>query len=154
MAKDWTIAEIEKLYSIFRPVASSNRGKSLLIADSDDSVRTIVSGQMQQKGFTVWSAADALETLKILKSHKPDCCLLDMNLQPVSGLDILEAISRDEEGGQMVVFITSNLNPREERTLAQIYGAVDFLKKPVQTTALAQRIAQIFTDREPQSNPG
>lgn len=150
MGNEWTMDEVEKLYAIFRPTVSTNRGKTLLLADADDSTRNVAGAQLQQKGFTVWCAADAAETLKILKERKPDCCILDLNLAPLTGLDILEAVSREDGQAGMVKYLSSAAVQREDRLLAQIYGAQEILRRPLQAAAVADRIAEFFS-RETQS---
>lgn len=151
MAQDWTLEEVEKLYALFRPTASANRGKTLLLADSDDGMRGLSSAQLQQKGFTVWSTDNALEALTLLKQRKPDCCILDINLQPLSGLDLLEALSREDNFGEMLVYLSSPAPQREDNILAQIYGAREVLRKPLQPAAVAEKIAEYFND--PSSKP-
>ncbi len=153
MAGEWTMEEVEKLYAIFRPTVSTNRGKSLLLADSDDSTRNVAGAQLQQKGFTVWCASNAVEALNILKERKPDCCILDCNLVPLTGLDLLEAISRDEELRNMVKYLSSGSVQREDRLLAQIYGAEEVLRRPLQATTVADRIAEFFNRTKTQNNP-
>lgn len=152
MAGDWTMDQVEKLYATFRPAAMANRGKTLLVADSDESHRAFFCGQMQQKGFSVVTAENSLEAVRIIHDRHPDCCVLDLALQPVSGLDILETLSRDEDYANMLVFLSSGNLTREDRILAQIYRAQDVLKKPLQAGVIAQKIGECFTDREQQNN--
>lgn len=153
MATDWTMEEVEKLYALFRPTISTNRGKTLLLADSDDSTRNVTGAQLQQKGFTVWCAANTLETFAIFKDRKPDCCILDQNLTPLNGIDVLEALSREEGYDAVLKYISSGSATKEERLLSQIYGAEEVLRRPLHANAVADRIAEYFNRTKTQSNP-
>lgn len=153
MAVNWTMEEVERLYALFRPTVSTTRGKTLLLADSDDSTRNVSGAQLQQKGFTIWCAANSLDALTLLRERRPDCCVLDLNLQPLSGLDLLEAISRDESFKDTIIYLSALSPQRDNRLVAQIYGAEEILRKPLQAGVVADKIAERFSNKEKQSNP-
>ncbi len=143
----WTLDKIEELYRKFRPDTVNNYGKTVGIGDSDDHARVFLRTQLLKRGFSVWSADSSLATLKMIKNHKPDCCILDINLFPVSGIDILETLSRDEEFKKTLVLITGNALNREDCAIARIYGAASIMKKPIQGGAIADEINKHLKSR-------
>lgn len=147
MAKNWTLEEVEQLYRQFRPIAATSQGKKILLADPDEGARSVLSAHLQRKGFIVWSVDTALDALLLIKQRTPDCCILDTDLQPVSGIDLLETISRDSAYAGIILYISTAAFLREERMLCQIYGAAGILKKPIQPMNLIKDLAEKFTQQ-------
>lgn len=138
--KNWSASEVDGLYEKLRPEVTLNQGKHVVIGDADENTRSILSAQLQKKGFSVWAASNSLDTIKYIKKRSPDCCILDMNLKPISGIDILEAMNRDDMAKDICIFVCTTAKNSKDRIISRIYGARDYLKKPIKGSELAEEI--------------
>ncbi len=111
------------------------------IVDDDRSVRTSVQRLLRAEGVpadTYASAEDFLEALPTLKG--PACALLDIGLPGLDGLE-LHARIKDAHPDFAVVFLTGH-GDVPGAVLSMKRGAVDFLLKPFDASALLAAIAR------------
>ena len=68
----------------------------ILIVDDEQDIRDLVSGVLEDEGFTTRTAADSNEALQALSERRPSLALLDVWLQgsKLDGLQLLEEIKR------------------------------------------------------------
>lgn len=152
--KNWTIEEIEELYARFRPQSLCNSGKTILIADADESTLNFLTNQLTSKGFSIISAENSLDTLLTLKKRKPDYTILDMNLEPISGIDLLVTIKQDPEYADIKTYISTTIGMEVDTKIAKIYGAVDVMRKPINTQKLIESVNSFYKEVPPKKQTG
>ena len=111
---------------------------SILVIDDDDTLRETLADFFEGLGHQVRTAATATAGRQAAAAHSPDVALVDLRLPDADGLRLLEAIRADDpEVG--VIFLTGHADvPTAVRAMRE--GAVDFLQKPVDLTALAAAV--------------
>jgi FixJ family two-component response regulator len=108
------------------------------VVDDDESLRIAVTRLLRAAGFQVQAYASAGEYLLRRKSGEDGCLLLDVRMPGPSGLE-LQAALQNERDALPVVFLTAHGDiPMSVQAMKQ--GAVDFLTKPVERTALLHAI--------------
>ncbi|WP_366655612.1 response regulator [Fodinicurvata sp. EGI_FJ10296] len=116
--------------------------ETVYLVEDDDDVRDSTSMLLRASGFTVegFRDGDAFETA--LPADAAGCCVLDVRLPGRDGLALHQALT--ENGiGLPVIFITGHGDiPMAVRAVAA--GALDFLEKPFDETALIDRIEKAF----------
>ncbi len=103
--------------------------KSLLIVDDDAPLRNRLARAMEQRGFTVVTAASVAEGLEVSGTAPPAYAIVDLRLEDGNGLEVIEAL-RAARGDVRVVMLTGYGNIATA-VVAIKAGAVDFLAKPV-----------------------
>lgn len=101
----------------------------LLVVEDTDLLRKIYTDKLTQEGHEVFSAADGLEALAVLRTEKIDLVLLDLIMPKMSGLDALEAMKADPRTRDIPVIILSNLGQEGDVERGLSLGAVDYLIK-------------------------
>ncbi|PYK14473.1 MAG: DNA-binding response regulator [Verrucomicrobia bacterium] len=124
-------------------MASSVSEKPIVhVVDDDDSLRKAVTRLLRAAGYDVRAYASAGEfVLANRENNRRGCVLLDVRMPGPSGLDLQEALAREEEP-LPVIFLTAYGDvPTSVRAMKA--GAVDFLTKPIKRDVLlsAVRIA-------------
>jgi FixJ family two-component response regulator len=124
------------------------------VVDDDDSLRKAVARLLLAAGYDVRVYASAGEfALANRQNNKRGCVLLDVRMPGPSGLDLQEALVREDEP-LPVIFLTGHGDvPTTVRAMKA--GAVDFLTKPIKRdvllnavrTALARDV-RLHTSRE------
>ncbi|MBN2713891.1 MAG: response regulator [Planctomycetes bacterium] len=151
--KKWTFDEVDEMYRRFNPSAINGGGKKILVAEDSPPMRALIVSSFEKKGFTVFQADNGLTALRLIKKELPDCCLLDINMPQVSGLDILEAIKKDAKYSSIPVFMVTARKEKRDILLATKMGAAGYIVKPFEMANLIQRISDTLgTGEGPQSD--
>lgn len=103
--------------------------KSVLIIEDDKFFRDLLTNKLKEAGFNPLPAQDGGEAFNLLKAVKPDLIVLDLVLPGLSGMEILEALRKEEKTEGVPVIVLSNLSEPEEMDKAKALGVVDFLVK-------------------------
>lgn len=79
------------------------------------------------EGYEVVKPASLDQLVEAMRQVKPDGVILDVNLNGVSGLDLLDQIRNDKSLKDVYVLATSGMDYAQE---ARQRGADDFIMKP------------------------
>lgn len=105
--------------------------KRVLVVDDSVFMRKIISDLISElPGFQVaGTAKNGLEAVQMVKSLKPDCITMDVEMPELNGLEALKIIMK--ESPVPVIMLSSLTQEGALETLKALeWGAVDFLGKP------------------------
>ena len=127
---------------------SSGRGsETVLLAEDEDGVRTLVSGMLRMRGYTVLEARNGLEALQIVEraQARVDVVLTDVIMPNLSGRELADRLAT-RMPDVPVIYMSGYTN----ETIVQ-YGVLDsgrpFLQKPFSAAALTQLIRHVLDNR-------
>jgi CheY-like chemotaxis protein len=115
---------------------------TVLIADDSLFQRLVLSKIVKSEQHEFFEAKNGLEALSMLRSHKPDLAMLDLNMPELSGLEVLEA-ARQEGLETDFVVITADI---QETTRARCFalGARKILSKPPKEQEVLGALSQFL----------
>jgi DNA-binding NtrC family response regulator len=109
--------------------------RTVLIADDDRQLRTLLAEFLAAEGFEVLEASDGVEALQAVELGRPDVMLLDIMMPRLGGLRTLEAV-RAHDPDLHVIVMTGTLDADTlRRTIFS--GATTVLTKPLQLEDVA-----------------
>jgi CheY-like chemotaxis protein len=115
----------------------------ILVAEDSPVQIELLRTALQEKGFEVLIAKDALQTGIAARRFAPDAIVLDINMPGGSGIEVLKRLKSAEKTSQIpVVVVTGNEKPETQREAKKL-GAVDFFVKPVDLDKLAKLLADL-----------
>lgn len=116
--------------------------KKLLIADADESFRSILMDAMRDEADMEVLAAtgDGEEALRLVRELSPDVLLMDMVLARMDGLEVLSAL---EQASRPKVLVLSGFVRGNMAELAAAKGASYFMMKPCKLSAVIERVRQL-----------
>ena len=120
----------------------------ILVVDDEEDIRDLVSGVLEDEGYTVRSAADSTSALDAIKDRRPSLVLLDVWLQGsrLDGIQLLQEIKRNDSS--LPVLMISGHGNLDTAVAAVREGAVDFIEKPFEAGHLLHLVARATeTDR-------
>lgn len=120
----------------------------VLVVDDEADIRELVSGVLQDEGYTVRTAADSSGALNAIEDRRPSLVLLDVWLQgsKLDGLQLLEEVKRRD--ATLPVIMISGHGNLDTAVAAIREGAVDFIEKPFQADKLLHLVSRATeTDR-------
>jgi CheY-like chemotaxis protein/anti-sigma regulatory factor (Ser/Thr protein kinase) len=107
----------------------------VLVVDDDPIVCELLQNYLSELGYSVASAANGTEGIKLAEKLRPDAIILDVNMPDMNGWEILARLKNNALLADTPVIMTSfeeNLNQG-----SALFGATDCLPKPVDPHKLA-----------------
>jgi DNA-binding response OmpR family regulator len=113
----------------------------VLVVDDEETILETVENKLRKEGYSVFTAGNAEEGMRLFKLVKPDIAVLDVMLPQRSGFDMCRAIRKDSN--VPVIFVTAR-SSEEDRVSGLELGADDYLVKPFSLAELAARIKSVM----------
>src|SRR3981081_2165855 len=126
-----------------------------LIVDDDRTLREGCASVLRAEVINVELTGRGEEAIEMIKRSHFDIMLVDVYLEPISGIDVLKAVM-ETAPNTLVVLMTGN--PSVDSSIeAMRIGAWDYLPKPysgIQLQLLVGRAAHAVTARRKRETPG
>lgn len=116
----------------------------ILVVEDEESIRTLITLNLQAAGYTVEEAKDGTQALEKIKSVKPDLVLLDWMLPGLDGLDVLRSLKADPVFATLPVIMLTAKSEEHDIVLGLEMGAADYITKPFSNKVLVARIRAIL----------
>ena len=102
----------------------------ILVVDDEEDIRELVSGILEDEGFSPRTASDSTSALAAVRDRLPSLVILDVWLQnsAMDGIEILEELKKLHP--ELPVVIISGHGTIETAVAAIKKGAYDFVEKP------------------------
>jgi putative two-component system response regulator len=131
--------------------ASEGHEGTILVADDNEANRELLSAMLSAEGYQVVCAANGQEALARVHSGSIDLALLDVVMPRPTGFEVCQAMKSKPETRLIPVVLITSLNSDADRIHGILYGADDFLNKPVNKHELLARVHSLlrlkqFTD--------
>jgi DNA-binding response OmpR family regulator len=112
--------------------------KKILVVDDEPGILKFVRISLSAAGYDVITASGGEEGLKLLESAKPDIMLLDIVMEPVSGIDVLFRLRRSSNKTPIIVFTAQSVIAESAISL----GAKGYISKPFMPDELVRKIEE------------
>ena len=119
----------------------SNRD-TILIADDDPSLRTVLNVLLQEEGFNVLQAADGSECLRTAYERHPDLVLLDIMMPNRDGREVCRHLREVSSNVGIIMLTAVSVGQDKVQTLTE--GADDYVTKPFNNDELVARIRTVL----------
>ena len=119
--------------------------RRVLLAEDNRFLRKAAERALKHHGYSVTTAADGGEALRLARGEPLDLILLDLIMPKLNGLDVLSALKQDAATAHIPVMILSSLGQDRDVHQAMDAGATAyFLKTDLSLEALMQRIEDVL----------
>ena len=124
--------------------ASPRGSETVLIAEDDDEVRTMLSRLLESQGYVVFTAKDGMDTLDIFteKQNLIDLVILDMVMPRKHGQDVYKQIR--QTGSDVPVLFSSGYSPNELESDFLSENELRLIKKPYSPNQLFTIVREIL----------
>ncbi len=117
--------------------------RTVHLVDDEDSIRKSAGFMLKTSGFAVQTYASGIAFLKAVKTAEPGSILLDVRMPGMDGLEVQEVLA--ERGITMPVIVLTGHGDVGIAVRVMKAGAVDFLEKPFEKSALLASIGVAFS---------
>lgn len=112
----------------------------VLLADDSMVVRAVIRGQLATEPHELIEACDGDEALALVRLHRPDVVLLDVEMPGLTGYEVLSAMQNDADLAHIPVVFLSGRVTADDVAKGLRLGAHDYLRKPVEPGELIARL--------------
>ncbi|WP_404480537.1 response regulator transcription factor [Novosphingobium sp. BL-52-GroH] len=116
--------------------------KLVHIVDDEESMRRSTGYALKTTGYAVATWASGAEFLKKVRHAEQGCILLDVRMPDIDGLEVQQVLAA--RGVTMPVVIMTGHGDISIAVQAMKAGAVDFLEKPFEKSALLNAVEAAF----------
>jgi two-component system chemotaxis response regulator CheY len=122
-----------------------NMNINILIVDDYKTMLRIIRGLLSQIGFkNIDEAANGAEAITKLKEKKYDLIISDWNMEPMTGLELLQNVRADEKT-KMTPFIMVTAESKTENVIAaKQAGVSNYIVKPFNADTLKAKLASVL----------
>jgi two-component system chemotaxis response regulator CheY len=122
-----------------------DKSTPILVVDDYKAMVRIVRNLLHQLGFgNVDEANDGANALAKLRQKRFGLVISDWAMEPMSGLELLQAIRADPELKTLPFIMITAENRKERVAQAEQAGADGYIVKPFNAEALNERIARVM----------
>lgn len=114
--------------------------QNILIVDDKDENLTALEALLEQPGLGLLKAANGNDALRLLLKNEVALVLLDIKMPGMNGFEMAELMRRNKKTQAIpIIFVTAN-DTRPFKFRGYEVGAIDFLSKPLDPTALLGKV--------------
>jgi len=115
----------------------------ILAIDDQQLILLSLQKHLTDLGFDVKCANNGEKGLEIFDAFKPDIVIVDINMDGMSGLEVVKNIRHEKKSDTKILVLSGNT---DEDTIIDGFdlGIDDYMKKPVSLNEVTVRISRIF----------
>jgi len=114
----------------------------ILIVDDEIGVRELLTDALRLSDYETLDAKDGMTALTLMRKHKPDLMIIDVNMPVMDGFEFLERV-RSKNDSTPAIMLTARKD-RADVTRGLRLGADDYMSKPFGLEELALRVQAIL----------
>ncbi len=115
---------------------------TIVLADDDSNVTTLVDAQFKAAGYRTFLALDGAQALAAIETHHPDVVIVDMMMPRMTGFDVLSRLRHMATRPRIMVL--SARGHEQDVTRAFALGADDYVTKPFSPQELLARVERLL----------
>lgn len=117
--------------------------KSILVADDDPTMVTLLTHILSAGGYEVAAVFDGRTALEYARTHRPDLAILDMHMPGMDGAEVVRQLRTGRERSELPVILLSGGDPDEHRRILEGWGGVYPLEKPFDIETLTALVRNL-----------
>jgi DNA-binding response OmpR family regulator len=120
------------------------RKPRILVVEDDSSLLNVLCTFLSYSCFDVRGALGGEEAIALVNTFAPHLVVLDLNMRPVSGWEVLQWLREQELVPPLRVLVLTAVTAMTDRVRGLEEGAIDYMTKPAQPTVLVERIRSLL----------
>jgi len=121
---------------------SNRMAELIMIVDDEAGVRELLRDTLKIAGFETVEADNGMSALTVLRSHKPDLIIIDINMPLMDGFELVERLRGT--GDLVPVLMLTARNDQQDISRGLRIGADDYVVKPFGLEELILRVKAIL----------
>lgn len=119
----------------------------MVVIDDDPGTRLLVSQVLKKEGLQVMAAEDGEKGIALIREHKPDLVVSDVQMPLMDGFEVLDQVKSDPALAATAVILLTLLQERSYMRLGMTTEADDYLTKPFAPQELREAVSAQLNKR-------
>lgn len=120
---------------------------SVLVADDDPEILTLLSMRLKQRGYEVFEASDGDKALEEARERVPDVVILDVMMPQKNGWEVARELKHDDRTRGIGIIVLTAIGEKMNEITSPLYGADEFIDKPFEFEKLEAAIERVLEKR-------
>ena len=120
---------------------------SVLVADDDPEILTLLGLRLKQRGYEVFEAIDGEKALEEARERVPDLVILDVMMPQKNGWEVARELKHDEKTKGIGIIVLTAIGEKMNEITSPLYGADAHIDKPFEFERLERVIGGLLTGR-------
>jgi len=116
--------------------------KSILVADDDASIRSLLKQLLADEGFAVHEASTGIEVVDKVKESSPDLVIMDVRMPELDGIEALARLKSTNP--KTAVLIMTAFGSSNAAIRAMELGAFDYITKPFELDKISHSVKRVL----------
>ena len=112
----------------------------IIVMDDDAGTRILVSQVLKKDGYDVLAAENGVVGLVLIRQHKPDLVVSDVQMPEMDGFQVVENVRADGDIASTPIILLTSLAERGHMRHGMTTGADDYLTKPFTLAELRESV--------------
>jgi len=122
--------------------------KKVLVVDDEEVIVELLTEILGDfNDFTVYTAQNGDEALRLTREHHPDVVLLDIQLPKKNGIEVCRTIKSDPLTADVKVVMLTGLSQVYANDVALDAGADSYITKPFSSYSLVNKVCEMLACR-------
>jgi two-component system alkaline phosphatase synthesis response regulator PhoP len=122
----------------------SNESIKILLVDDEPDILEILSYNLSAEGYTISTASNGLEAVKIAKKQQPHLIIMDVMMPEMDGIEACEKIRNLPELKDTVITFLTARGEDYSQVAGFEAGADDYITKPIKPKVLVSKIKSLL----------
>jgi DNA-binding response OmpR family regulator len=118
--------------------------QTILVADDDPEIVTMLSLRLGKRGYRVVTASDGQAALESVRTEKPVLVVLDVMMPSKTGWEVARALRQDPETAGVKILMLTAIGQQVNEMTSPLYGADAYLDKPFEFGKLERTIGDLL----------
>ena len=121
--------------------------KTVLIVEDNELNMKLFNDLLEAHGYATVQTRNGMEAIDLVRLHRPDLILMDIQLPEVSGLQVTQWIKNDEELKHIPVIAITAFAMKGDEEKMRAGGCEAYLSKPISVVKFLETVKTYIGDR-------
>lgn len=125
--------------------AEPKSAKSVLIVEDNDLNMKLFNDLLQAHGYRTIRSVDGRDAIDLVRRHRPDLVLIDIQLPEISGLDVTRHLKADPSLRAIPVVAVTAFAMKGDEEKMRAGGCDGYVAKPISVPDFLATVARFLT---------
>lgn len=118
--------------------------KTILLADDEAPLRTLVHTTLDDPAYRILEAADGLAALDLARREHPDLLILDWMMPGLSGIEVARTLRQDPTTQDIPIILLTARSQQADVAQGHAVGVYAYLIKPFSPLELLEKVEEVL----------
>ena len=118
--------------------------KTILIADDEKDIRSLVYITLEAPGYRILETSDGKSAIDIARKERPDLLVLDRMIPQMNGLEVACALQKDDSTADIPIIMLTAVRETGHIKLTSYKSIILYMLKPFNPLELRENVRAIL----------